>query len=128
MARRWRHDSAGPMTFGMELILDLGGCAPEGISDAEAIRGYARELVKLIEMKPFGEPIIEHFGHDDPVTSGYTLVQLIETSSIVGHFSEKLGRAYLNIFSCRRFDSELALRFSADWFGSDEIRQTLIIR
>ncbi|MFI6958244.1 hypothetical protein ACIBJI_32845 [Nocardia sp. NPDC050408] len=42
---------------------------------------------------------------------------MTETSSLVGHFSEKLGRAYLNICSCRRFDAELALRFSADWFG-----------
>lgn len=128
MVRRWRHDSVGAMSFGMELILDLGGCAPEAISDAETIRGYARELVRLIEMNPYGEPIVEHFGHNDPATSGYTLVQLIETSSVVGHFSEQLGRAYLNIFSCRRFDAELALRFSADWFGSDEIRQTLIVR
>ncbi|WP_019927342.1 S-adenosylmethionine decarboxylase family protein [Nocardia sp. BMG111209] len=128
MPGRPDHHGVDAMTFGMELILDLDGCDPAAIGDADTIRGYARELVELIGMKAYGEPIIEHFGHDDPVTSGYTLVQLIETSSVVGHFSEHLGRAYLNIFSCRRFDAETALRFTADWFGSHGARQTIIVR
>ena len=39
------------------------------------------------------------FRAQDPVTSGYTLVQLIETSSITAHLSENTGNIYLNVFS-----------------------------
>jgi len=60
-------------------------------------------------MVAYGEPIVEHFGHEDPETSGYTLVQLIETSNVTAHFCDNSGEIYLDIFSCRDFDTEKAI-------------------
>ena len=65
-------------------------------------------MVKRIKMKAFGEPIVEHFATHDPKAAGFSLVQLIETSAITGHFVDDDGSAYLDIFSCMTFDIETA--------------------
>lgn len=75
--------------FGQELVLNLYDCDLKKISSGEEIKKFVIELCdKIIKMKRFGEPTIPHFGHENPLTSGYSLVQLIETSSVTGHFSE----------------------------------------
>ena len=85
-------------------------------------------LCRRIRMKRYGEPILEHFGHKIPLTSGYSLVQLIETSSIIAHFSEATNNAYLNIFSCKPFDPDDAARFCKEFFKAGRVRQRLVVR
>ena len=94
------------VTFGWELVLDLYGCDQEKISDEKTIKKFARELCRVIDMKPYGEPQTPYFGENQEHTKGYSLLQFIETSSIVGHFSEGTGAVYLNIFSCKEYDIE----------------------
>lgn len=94
--------------FGQHLVVDAAGCN-DRISDREALQAFAGDLVKTIDMKPYGAPWIEHFGHDLPKASGFTLVQLIETSNISAHFCDHSGEAYFDIFSCKAFDEALAL-------------------
>jgi len=114
--------------YGMELILDLIDCDSEAIRSGEHIRKYAKEICKVIDMKPFGEPFVERFGLGVDFTAGYSLVQLIETSSITGHFSELWNRAYINVFSCKKFDEQIAAEFTKKHFGAKELKQNLLIR
>ena len=120
--------SAAHRTFGAELILDLRGCDPKVIRSKTKLAAFARQLCRLIQMKRYGETILAHFGHKDPMTSGYSLVQLIETSSIVGHFSEGTNKAYLNIFSCKEFDPADAAEFCRKFFKAKGNRRHYIIR
>jgi S-adenosylmethionine/arginine decarboxylase-like enzyme len=60
--------------------------------------------VKEIDMKAYGKPLVVHFGAGNK--AGYTLVQLIETSNITGHFCEEDNSAYIDVFSCKEFDKE----------------------
>lgn len=96
-------------TFGQHLAVDAAGCNV-AIRDREAIARFARDLVDAISMKAYGSPLIEHFGHGDRKTSGHTLVQLIETSHIACHFCDHTSELYLDVFSCKRFDSSDVLR------------------
>ncbi len=114
--------------FGMELVLDAAGCDPVAIRSAERIAGYARELCELIDMRPHGEPFVVWFGEAGAKTGGYSLVQLIETSSITGHFSEATNRAYLNVFSCKPFDPDAVATFTQRFFAADGVRPTLLVR
>ena len=45
-------------------------------------------LVQAIGMRPYGEPVIEHFATHSHDAAGFTLVQLIETSNICAHCAE----------------------------------------
>ncbi len=114
--------------FGWELLLDLYDCDPDKISSREWIQRFAVEVCECLQMKRFGEPFVEHFGHEKVETAGYSLVQLIETSSVVGHFSEHKRAAYLDIFSCKHYDPEVVARFSQEFFGATQAVTRLIER
>lgn len=116
------------MVYGLELVLDLDGCDPHAIGDRDRLAAFAGGMVATIDMKAYGDPILEHFGHDDPITSGWTLVQLIETSSITGHFSDHLRRAQLNIFSCKLFDTNEATRYAANYLSARRAVATALFR
>ncbi len=103
-------------TFGWQLLLDLYDCDDATIRSRSEIARFVIELCRHIDMKPFGEPLIEHFGYEKPETVGYSLVQLIETSAIVGHFSEHKRAAYLDIFSCKQYDPDKVTRFAQEFF------------
>lgn len=116
------------MVFGKKLVIDLDGCDKARINDPAAVRRFATQLVAHLKMRAYGDPLVEDFGHDDPVTSGLTLVQLIETSDITAHFSPYLDEAHIDIFSCRDFDSQAAMEFCAMFFGATSITYTEIVR
>jgi S-adenosylmethionine/arginine decarboxylase-like enzyme len=115
--------------FGQELILNLYECDLKKISDGDHIKNYIVKLCdEIIFMKRYGEALIPHFGHDNPVTSGYSLVQLIETSCVSAHFSEYKKAVYINIFSCKWFDPKKAEEFSKEWFGAGKVTSKLLQR
>lgn len=115
--------------YGQELTLDLYECDLEKISDGEHIRKFIIKLCDgVIEMKRYKDPIVEHFGLESPITAGYSMVQLIETSCVTGHFSEYKKSAYINIFSCKWFDPARAGQFSKEWFGAKKIKMKLTQR
>ncbi len=115
--------------FGQELILNLYDCDFEKISSGEEIKKFVIELCdNVICMKRYGEALIPHFGHNNPMTSGYSLVQLIETSSVTAHFSESKRSVYLNIFSCAWFDAARTKKFCQEFFGAKQITSRLLKR
>ena len=115
--------------FGQELVLNLYECDLSKISRGEEIKKFVIELCdNVIHMKRYGEPLIPHFGHDNPITSGYSLVQLIETSSVTAHFSEYKKSVYLNIFSCAWFDAQKTEAFCKQFFGAKRVESHLLKR
>jgi S-adenosylmethionine/arginine decarboxylase-like enzyme len=115
--------------FGQELTLDLYDCDLEKISSGEHIKNFVIKLCdEVIFMKRFGEPLVEHFGHENPITSGYSLVQLIETSCVSAHFCEYKKSVYLNIFSCKWFDPKAAEDFCKEWYGAGRVESKLTQR
>lgn len=115
--------------FGQELVLNLVDCDPKKISSKKEIQKFVVELCdKVIHMKRYGKAIIPHFGHDNPITAGYSLVQLIETSSVTAHFSELKKSVYLNIFSCQWFDHEKTVAYCKHFFEAKRVEINLLIR
>ena len=115
--------------YGQELILNLYDCNLKKISSEKHIRNFVITLCdKVIKMKRYREPQIPHFGHENPITAGYSLVQLIETSSVTGHFSEYKRSCYLNIFSCAWYDAEKTAAFCQDFFEAKRMDVTLLKR
>ncbi len=115
--------------FGQELILNLYGCDLKTISSGSEIKKFVVELCdNVIKMKRYGEAFIPHFGHDNPISSGYSLVQLIETSSVTAHFSEYKRSIYLNIFSCAWFDVDKTADFCKKFFGATKVTKHILLR
>lgn len=114
--------------WGYHLMLDCGGCKIEGgIASKEAIYNFVKELVDAIDMEAHGEPIIEYLLPGDP-KQGYSLMQLITTSNITGHFMELDGTSYFDIFSCKEYDQQTAIDVVKKYFDPKTMRVNFITR
>lgn len=101
--------------WGIASSIDIYDCNPDTIRDAEKIRQFVIELCDLIEMKRFGETTVIHFGEDEKV-AGYSMVQLIETSLISAHFANLTNTVYLDVFSCKMYDTKVVEKFARNYF------------
>ncbi len=119
--------------YGQELILDLHGCDAAMFTRRD-IERYCIELCDLIDM----ERCDLHFWDDvgvpedeqqtDPKTKGTSAVQFILTSTIVIHTLDLMKAAYVNVFSCKEFDTDEAAAFTVKWFASTEWTARVVIR
>ena len=103
--------------WGQHLVLDFNGCPKELLADKENILNWSKELVQAIDMVAYGEPVIKHFATHSHEAAGYTLLQMIETSNIAAHFAENIGQVYIDVFSCKAFDVEVALGICKKYFN-----------
>lgn len=113
--------------WGLLTSVDLYKCNPEIIRDAKAIKIYVDELCELIEMKQFGETKIVNFGDNEKV-AGFSMVQLIETSLISGHFANHSNSAYIDIFSCKYYEPSIAVEFTKKFFEAKDVKMHYILR
>ena len=112
--------------WGLCTAVDLQDCHPDLIRNADHIRRYVVELCELIDMKRFGECQVVDFGSGR--VAGYSMVQLISTSLISGHFANDTNSAYLDIFSCKGYDPTIVETFSKDFFGARRSTATVTLR
>ena len=118
---------AQPEVWGIASAIDIYGCDPDKIRDADLIKKFVVELCDLIEMKRFGETQVVHFGEDEKV-AGFSMVQLIETSLISAHFANKTNATYLDVFSCKVYDPEKVRIFAQEYFGGSLSRVNVTYR
>ena len=114
--------------WGKHLILDCSSCDREAVQSADDIRAFSADLVASIGMVAYGEPLLAHFATHLPEAAGYSLVQLIETSAVSGHFCDASGDAYLDVFSCKDFDSEVAMGVVERHLGPESIKKVELSR
>jgi S-adenosylmethionine/arginine decarboxylase-like enzyme len=112
--------------WGRHLIVNARSCNKLLIGLQSHIHRFSDDMVKQIDMTAYGKPLIVHFGSGNK--SGYSLVQLITTSSITGHFCDESGDAYLDIFSCKHFSEQTAADVIQKWFEPSHIDMKLIER
>lgn len=114
--------------WGYHLILDCSGCNAKRMSDYDNVDMWIRNLVRDIDMLPIGEPQIEYTAGDFLDKAGFTVVQIIVTSSIVAHFVDNLGQIYLDVFSCKKFDQAVIENSVIKHFGAKKLRKYYLTR
>jgi S-adenosylmethionine/arginine decarboxylase-like enzyme len=107
--------------WGYHLLIDCSRCEIPSITNSHNIYNFTKTLVERIDMKAYGEPIIEHFATHDIDKAGYSLVQLIETSNITAHFVDKNGDCYIDIFSCKPFSEKIAVECVEEFFNPEHV-------
>jgi S-adenosylmethionine/arginine decarboxylase-like enzyme len=113
--------------WGYHLMLDVKGCEIQRATDPEYIKHFTKELVRLIEMVPYGEPQLVHFA-DNTEKAGWTIIQLIETSNIMGHFLDINGDLYMDIFSCKDFEEARVVKALEEHFKPERIKSRFFRR
>ena len=123
----------GAQIYGTELVLDLHGCDTVRFT-RQHIDEFFTGLCDIIDM----QKCEVHFWDDEGVpieeqqtlahTKGTSAVCFILTSTIVVHTLDLLGAVYVNVFSCKAFDSDRAVAFTVGWFGAHAHKKTVIDR
>ena len=126
-AERLRERFQAEGAWGLLGSVDIHGCRPGAIRDADTIRRFVAELCDRIDMRPYGPTQVVHFGEDEAV-AGYSMTQLIETSLISGHFANRTNSAYLDIFSCKFYDPWDAAEFARAFFGGADYNLHIALR
>ena len=119
--------------YGYELIIDLHDCDVSKFS-RKSLREYFKKFCNAINMKrcelyfwdDVGVPAKEK--ETLPHTKGTSAVQFILTSNITIHTLDLLKAAYVNIFSCKKFDRKIAEKITKEWFGAKKCRTHFIER
>jgi S-adenosylmethionine/arginine decarboxylase-like enzyme len=114
------------MTWGYHLLLNCSDCN-DGIQNEETIKRFVYVLIKAIDMKPVGPTIIRHLS-PTPENTGYSVMQMIETSNITAHFVESNRSAYIDVFSCKEFDPTIVERLVDFYFSPGSVIKTFLTR
>jgi S-adenosylmethionine/arginine decarboxylase-like enzyme len=119
--------------YGQELLLDLHGCDVSRFNRTE-IRIFLEALCDELDMEAhdlhFWDDLDCEPGEEqtDPKTKGTTAVQFLLFSNITIHTLDLLGQVYINVFSCKPFNTTRAFGYCADFFDAKSWRQHLIHR
>jgi len=112
--------------WGQSLSIDLSGCEHSLLTNPEKLKEFSKKICNEIDMVSFGEPMINRFGEGS--LKGYSMMQFIMTSSITVHLDEVNNRAFIDIFSCKKFDVNIATKFCKDFFRAKSIRYKNLYR
>ena len=122
-----REEYAAKDAWGLVSSIDLHNCNAATIRDAEKIKQFVYELCEKIGMKRFGECTVVNFGEEERV-AGYSMTQLIETSLISAHFANQSNTTYLDIFSCKYYNPNIAADFAKEYFGASDYNLAVSLR
>ncbi len=121
------------MAYGKELILDLHDCNPE-MFNRISLDLFFKVLCEAINMtqceRYFWDDngVPEEERQTSPHTQGTSAIQFILTSNITIHTLDQLGAVYINIFSCKDFDSDHAAQIAKDWFNGKVVTKLEVAR
>lgn len=113
--------------YGIELIIDLKGCDLSDLS-RQKLEDFFVTLCQKIDMKRHGEPLFWEDVSGEPHLHGISAIQFIETSNIVCHPLPLLKAVYINVFSCKEFDTTMALQFCKDFWKATSEVHTVVTR
>ncbi len=119
--------------YGTELVLDMHNCNVAKFNRSD-IKKYFAQLCELIDMKAedlyfwddYRVPLVKR--QTNPKTKGTTAIQFILTSNITIHTLDDLGIVFINIFSCKAYDSKRAEQFSVQFFEAEDYKATILER
>jgi S-adenosylmethionine/arginine decarboxylase-like enzyme len=112
----------------MEAAIDLHQCKLEKMT-LQHLLDFIKQLVAIAGMKEQGDPVVwDASGSDELHIKGYSILQFIQTSSIVMHTMDKTNLICLNLFSCKPFDVDVVISFAQKFFDTVKTQVTVINR
>ncbi len=117
--------------YGIEALIDASDCDPSTMN-RENIGAFIEDLCDRIDMEPALETFYwdeENGGAtDEPHLKGTSAFRFIETSNIVIHTLTALRVVFVNIFSCKMFESEDVEQCIKEYFGAKKLSSQVVKR
>ena len=112
----------------MHLLIDGYGADPERLWDQSFLRNFLDEYPVRMGMTKITDPKVLRYNAPVESDSGITGFVVIAESHISVHTFPHRRYVNIDIFSCKSFDSEKALREVQDIFGLQRVKSWLVDR
>ena len=114
--------------FGPHLMLDLSECDQGKINDLNFIFNFLNTLPDKIGMVKITQPYVFPYSGLVPEDKGITGCVIIAESHLSIHTFVEKGYAFIDLFSCKPFDTEMAKDFIIQAFLSKKPEVHIIER
>ena len=114
--------------FGPHLTLDLIGCPKEALSNYNLHFDFLKKLPELIQMTPITQPYVFPYSGLVPEDKGITGIVIIAESHLSIHSFEEKGHTFIDIFSCKPFDTDEAIRITLEMFQPESYEINMVER
>jgi len=114
--------------FGPHITLDLKGCPKDILSNYQLHFDYLKNIPELIQMTPITQPYVFPYEGLVPEDKGITGIVIIAESHISVHSFEEKGYCFIDIFSCKPFDCDKAIRLTKEIFKPEDCEVNVVSR
>ena len=115
-------------SFGPHITIDLKGCPKEVLSNYDLHFEYLKKLPELIQMTPITQPYVFPYSGLVPSDKGITGIVIIAESHLSIHSFEEKGYSFIDIFSCKDFDTEKAIQVTLEMFKPETYELNMVKR
>ena len=106
----------------MHLTIDGFRANPENLASEELVRGLLDRYPDQIGMTKIAAPHVQRYVGEKPEDWGVSGFVLIAESHIAIHTFPERGYVWVDIFSCKGFDEQLAITIATEAFGAELVR------
>ena len=114
--------------FGPHLMLDLRECNIEKLRDYKHIFNVLNELPEKIGMTKITQPYVFPYSGLVPEDKGITGTVIIAESHISIHTFQEKDYCFVDVFSCKDFNVEIAAEYIIDAFESKKFDKHVVQR
>jgi len=115
-------------SFGPHLMLDLMECSKDKLSDYEHVFNVLDDLPEKIGMTKITQPYVFPYSGLVPEDKGITGTVIIAESHISIHTFQEKDHCFVDVFSCKDFDVELAAEYIIEAFESKKFDKYIVSR
>ena len=115
-------------SFGPHLMMDLRQCNSEKLSDYDHVFNILNELPDKIDMTKITQPYVFPYSGLVPEDKGITGTVIIAESHISVHTFQEKDYCFVDVFSCKHFDVDLAAKYIVDAFESKDHDKYVVSR
>ncbi|MEK9726664.1 MAG: S-adenosylmethionine decarboxylase [Candidatus Margulisiibacteriota bacterium] len=114
--------------FGPHLMIDLFKCSVDALDSLNLCFDFLDQLPDKIGMTKITMPHVFPYEGLVPEDRGITGAVIIAESHITVHTFPLKSYAFIDIFSCKPFDTDMATQFCVDYFSAKEPDVHLTLR
>lgn len=123
--------------YGPHLTIDAYGCDPEKLANFSLVYRWLKELPAKLGMDVLFPPYCHDYVNENPLESGVTGLVGLTTSHCSIHTYPYMhcqddpsvfGIAFVDVFSCLPFDTDLVLEDFRATFGGSDFRVNIVER
>ena len=115
-------------SFGPHLMLDLRECDKDKLSNYEHIFNILNDLPNKIGMTKITQPYVFPYAGLIPEDKGITGTVIIAESHISIHTFQEKDYCFVDVFSCKDFNVDVAAEYIVEAFGSKKFDKHIVNR